>query len=81
MNIMTDKLKLNAVRAEMGLEQKELAVEARVTQPTISKMENNIAVSEQTVLKVFFAINRLRAKRGFRELGFDEIAWRLTSSS
>jgi len=65
------------VRAELGIDQSELAEEARLKQPTISKIENGHRVSEHSALQVFYAVNRLRAARGWSALEFDEIRWNL----
>lgn len=77
MTTMTDKIRPLVMRIELDLEQWELAKEAGLTQPVISKIEHGGAIMEQTALKVFFAVNRIRRGRGLHELKFDDIAWNL----
>jgi len=78
MNTMTEKLSVFDLRAELGIDQHELAKEAGVKQSGISRIENNVPVGLHFAKRVFFAINRLRKARNMPELRFDEIAWTLT---
>lgn len=79
MNLMTQRTRrFVMVRAELGVDQKTLAQEARVSTALISKIEQGLPIREATALQVFYAVNRLRKERGFPELSFDEIEWTLT---
>ena len=74
MNVMTGR-KLASLRAELSIDQSDLAQEARVAQSTISRVENGTAHSEQVYLRLFYAINRLRKARGWPEINYEDIGW------
>lgn len=56
---MTKKRTVLDLRAELGLDQQVIAAEARVSRPTISRIERGYETTERTAKSVFYAINRL----------------------
>ncbi len=78
MSTMTEKLHMLVLRLELGIEQKELADAARLTQPTISRIERGVPVSRQAATQAWLGLNKLRKDQGLPEVRFDDIEWTLT---
>ena len=77
MTQMTERVTLVMLRAELNVNQVELAQEASVSKSTISLMEKNTPVTEFTARKVWLAINRLRKQADLPPISFDDISWNL----
>ncbi len=76
--IEKQKLDIGAIRAELGLDRDELGRDANVDQTRISRIESGQVISRQTALRVFYAINRFRVKKGLPELTWNEDEWNIT---
>jgi predicted transcriptional regulator len=63
------------LRRKLGINQIQLAKEARVNQSTISLIEGGARPNLASAKKIWEAINRLRAEKGLSRLGFEEIDW------
>lgn len=73
--MLMSKIAVVALRAELNIDQEDLAREAGVDQGTISNLERGKPVLPTTAYKILFAINRLRKKSGLDPLAFDDISW------
>jgi transcriptional regulator with XRE-family HTH domain len=73
--IMAKKQTVLDLRAELGLDQQDIADEAHVSRPTIGRIERGLETTEPTAKKIFYAINRLRKARGWPEVQYDDIDW------
>lgn len=73
------KIDLAALRAELGVSQRDLGKESNTAQAFISHIENGRPITRQTALKLFFAINRLRQARGLTPIEWKPDEWNLTS--
>ncbi len=75
--LVTQKIKLNRVRTQVGLTQQKLADVAHVSKRVIARAEGGRYISQLTAWAILNALNMEREKHKLLPLDYEQLDWKV----